>query len=134
MLPESLHGESVVAVLLRADEPLSQSVLRGELRWDGTTLWFEWYSGGFPLPVNLARLDRALTPMTSEFRTTCWSSETNPAVGTALADAKYFGMFWVTAAPSNAIPAYGIVAVTGRPRADQIIDVARWESHHRSPE
>lgn len=133
MLPQSLHGEPIVAVLLRADEPLSQFLLRGELRWDGTTLWLEWYSGGFPLPVNLDRLDRALTRMTPEFRAEFARGRMTPQMENAIASASYFGMFWVTAATADAIPAHGIVGVAGHPRADQIIDVERWATRLRSP-
>lgn len=112
---------------------MSQFLLRGELRWDGTRLWFEWYSGGFPLPVNLARLDRALMPMTPEFRAEFAPGRMTPPMENAIASSSYFGMFWVTAAPADAIPAFGIVGVAGHPRADQIIDVERWATRRRVP-
>lgn len=131
--PQSLHGESIVAVLLRADDPMSQSLLRGELRWDGNTLWLEWYSGGLPLPFSVAHLDRTIVPMTAELRASLVSSETSLAIAEVLANVNYFSMLWVTASPPNAIPAYGIVGVAGHPSVDEIIDVEKWATRHGGP-
>lgn len=129
MLPHTLHGRTIAALLLPVDDPMEQSLLRGTLRWDGTALWFEWYSGGFPLPFDLKQLARAILPVTEAFRSSLLRDSGNPLgadVAAALQGAEYFCACWVRSAPLEAVTARGMMGVGGRPRAEQIVDVARW--------
>jgi len=126
MLPQTLHGRSAVALLLPAAAPLQQYLLRGAFRWDGTTLWFEWYAGGFPLPFDLTRLDRAVLPRTPEMRGPILENGCNCDVESALFDVEFCCSCWVTAAPPEATPAPGMVAVADSPRASDVVITSRW--------
>ena len=129
MHPHDLHGRTIAALLLPVDAPMEQSLLRGMLRWDGTALWIEWYSGGFPLPFDLKQLARAILPLTEALRSALLRDSGNlfeADVAAALRGAEYFCGCWVRTSPAEAVAAGGMVAVGGHPRADQVVDVARW--------
>lgn len=126
MLPQTLHGRPAVALLLPVTAPLEQALLRGSLRWDNAALWFEWYSGGFPIPANLTRLEREFLVLTPEVRTELLQQKLTSEAQTALANADYLVSCCVTSVPDDAIPVPGLVAVADSPNPARAVDPERW--------
>ena len=126
MLAHTLHGHSCIAILLPVGAPLDQFFLRGAFRQDGTTLWFEWNAGGFPLPFDLSRLDREIVSLTSEIRSSLLGNTDNRRFAAALAETEYFCGVWVATIPADAISVPGCVAVASPPDVRHAVDVARW--------
>jgi len=126
MLAHTLHGHSCTAILLPVGAPLDQFFLRGSFRQEGTTLWFEWNAGGFPLPFNLSRLDREILSLTPEFRSNLLENTDNRLFAAALAETEYFCGVWVATVPASAVSVPGCVAVAGSPDVRHVVDVARW--------
>ena len=79
-----------------ATSPLNQCLLRGSFRWDGTTLWFEWHAGGFPLPYDLTRLDREVLQLTPGMRGKFLENRQRSELESTLFDVEYFCSCWVT--------------------------------------